>query len=79
MIAWHKQLPVFIVFIQPDRWSGELPLWERACSRKRFVSDLDIEGMTAFASKPAPTVDLWSHANSLRERAAREAIERAMQ
>ncbi|MNL28760.1 hypothetical protein D3C87_1504190 [compost metagenome] len=30
-------------------------LWERACSRKRYVSHIDAGCATVFASKPAPT------------------------
>jgi len=30
-------------------------LWERACSRKRFVSHMDTGWATVFAGKPAPT------------------------
>jgi uncharacterized protein (DUF2235 family) len=32
-------------------------LWERACSRKRYVSQLDIDWSTAIASRLAPTKD----------------------
>ena len=30
-------------------------LWERACSRKRYISHIDAGWAAAFASKPAPT------------------------
>jgi hypothetical protein len=38
-----------------NRFTGWL--WERACSRKRWISHVDAEWTATFASKPAPTVD----------------------
>ncbi|PSL90741.1 hypothetical protein C7U57_29040 [Pseudomonas sp. R9.37] len=58
LMPWQaSQLPPLIEYNEQHSSTGctAIQLWERACSRRRWFSQLMCHSHTAFASKPAPT------------------------